>query len=203
MEKPLEVEVYVDYVCPYAYAGALWMRDVAEQLDGKLKVVWRYFSLEQVNSDLGPEWKVWEQPVSHSTKGFDGFRGAIAAQQQGDTAWEKFHFAWMDARHGEKRRASPHAVAEAIGLDMEKFTRDFDDPTLWRKLADDHERGANEFGVFGTPTFVFPNGESAYLQVRPAPPAEQALAFWQDFEEVVVGRPTIFEIKRPKKPVRE
>jgi len=153
-------------------------------------------SLEQVNSTPGGDWKVWNQPTSHLTKGFIGFRGAIAARQQGEEAFEKFHFAWFDARHGARRSASPHDIAVAIGLDTEKFATDFDNPELFKELAVDHERGVNEFGVFGTPTFVFKNGENAYFQIKEVPAAEDTVKYWNEFAHVIVDRPSFQEIKR-------
>jgi len=90
-------------------------------------------------------------------------------------------------------------AAKQAGLDMDRFERDLNDPGLWARIGADYERG-KEIGVFGTPTFVFPDGESAYLKMRPAPPTEDAVAVWNEFVGVVIGRPYIGEIKRPQKP---
>jgi predicted DsbA family dithiol-disulfide isomerase len=194
---PTKVDIYIDYVCPWAYRAALWMRDVKAQLGDELEINWKFFSLEQVNADFGDVWKVWDQPISHQTKGFIGFRGAIAARQQGEDAFEKFHFAWFEARHGTQRRALAHDVAAAIGLDMDQFARDFDNPDLFKELAVDHEYGAREYGVFGTPTFVFENGENAYFQIREVPTAEDTVKFWNELKHIIVDQPTFQEIKRP------
>lgn len=197
MTNPTKVEVYIDYVCPWAYRGALWLKELKAQLGDDLQIDWKFFSLEQVNAAEGDAWKVWHQPASHLTKGFIGFRGAIAARRQGEDAFEKFHYAWFEARHGERRRAVPHDVAESIGLDMEQFARDFDDPDLFKELACDHEHGVKEYGVFGTPTFVFENGENAYFQIREIPAPNDAVTYWNEFKHIVADRPTFQEIKRP------
>ncbi|MDP9472752.1 MAG: hypothetical protein M3Q71_19155, partial [Chloroflexota bacterium] len=63
-----------------------------EQLGDRLQVNWRYFPLEQVNSAEGPEWKLWEQPDSHRSRGRVAFQAAIAARNQGDEAFERFHW---------------------------------------------------------------------------------------------------------------
>lgn len=197
MTAPEKIDVYIDYVCPWAYRAAFWMRNLKEQLGDNIQINWKFFSLEQVNSTHGEEWKVWDQPNTHLTKGFIGFRGAIAARRQSEEAFDKFHYAWFEARHGDKRRASAHDVAQAIGLDMIQFERDFNDPALFQELAADHEEGVREYGVFGTPTFVFPNGEAAYFQIRAIPTRAETLPYWDEFKQIVADRPTFQEIKRP------
>ncbi|MCC6793067.1 MAG: DsbA family protein [Thermomicrobiales bacterium] len=203
MSEPVSIDVYIDYLCPYAHAGASWLRDVRAQLDGNLTINWKFFPLEQVNSDKGPDWKVWEQSTDHRTRGWEGFRAAVAALNQGDEAFERFHFAWFAALHdvpvGVKRQ-TVFEVAEAAGLDTEQFARDFSDTALWTRVGADYRDGKEGLGVFGTPTIVFENGASAYIQTRPAPPKEEALDVWNDFVELVSERPYLKEIKRPVKP---
>ena len=203
MSEPLSIDVYVDYLCPYAQAGAAWLRDVRAQLNGSLVVNWKFFPLEQVNSDKGEDWKVWEQPLDHRTRGWEGFRAAVAALNQGEDAFERFHFGWFEALHDAPvgtKRPSVFEVAERVGLDTAQFERDFSDPALWQRVAQDYETGRENHGVFGTPTIVFPSGASAYVQTRPAPPASEAIDVWNDFVELVADRPYIKEIKRPTKP---
>ena len=93
MPKPLVVEVYYDYLCPYVYAGRFWVRDVQTALGDEIEFVWRSFPLEQVNSPEGPEWKLWEQPDDFVSRGLYAFRGAEAAKLQGSDHFLNFHFA--------------------------------------------------------------------------------------------------------------
>jgi predicted DsbA family dithiol-disulfide isomerase len=203
VSEPISIDVYVDYLCPYAHAGAAWLRDVRSQLNGQIKVNWKFFPLEQVNSDKGEEWKIWEQPLDHRTRGWEGFRAAVAALNQGDDAFERFHFGWFAALHETPvgvKRPTVFEVAESVGLDAAQFEHDFSDPSLWQRIACDYESGRANHGVFGTPTIVFPDGSSAYIQTRPAPPASESIEVWSEFVELVSGRPYIKEIKRPVKP---
>jgi hypothetical protein len=63
-----------------------------------------------------------------------------------------------------------------------------------------YETGVQEHGVFGTPTFVFPTGDAVYLQVLPAPTAEEAVPLWREFAATAVGRPNYREFKRTRRP---
>lgn len=206
-QQRYELDVYFDFLCPFAYQGSEWLREVRDQLGpDRLKITWRYFPLDQVNSTGGPTWKYWEQSDEDiaASRGGEGFRGALAARQQGDELFEKFHQAWFRARHGDLRikgkRPSVDTVAESVGLDMDRFLADKADRSLLAKIGEDYEHGRNAVGVFGVPTLVFSGGESAYVKVRPKPPTEDALAVWREVTAPVLNRPYLTEIKRPTPP---
>jgi protein-disulfide isomerase-like protein with CxxC motif len=105
----------------------------------------------------------------------------------------------VDGRdHG--RRETLLAVADEVGLDLERFERDLSDRSLLHLIGDDYTEARERHGVFGTPTFVFPNGAAAYLKMLPPPPPEEALTVFHEFVTTVRDRAYITEIKRPKKP---
>jgi len=200
-----DIDVYFDFLCPYAYQGSKWLREVREQLGpDRLKITWRYFPLEQVNATDGPDWKFWEQPDDYESRGMEGFRGALAARQQGDELFEAFHQQWFAARHGDlridKRRPTVEGVAESVGLDMARFRADAADRSLLPKIGEDYDHGRETAGVFGVPTLVFSGGESAYVKIRPKPPTEDAVAVWHEVVAPVLNRPYLTEIKRPTPP---
>ena len=166
---------------------------------------WRYFPLEQINSAEGPEWKLWEQPDSHRSRGRPAFQAAIAARMQGDDAFARFHLALLRLKHEEGkdhgRSATLRAAAEAAGLDLERFETDRADRAHLPLIGADYTEARERYGVFGTPTFVFPNGTASYLKTLPPPPKEEAVPFFEDFVRTVRDRPYITEIKRPSPPV--
>lgn len=84
---------------------------------------------------------------------------------------------------------------------MARFEQDFNNASL-DAVGHDHEEGVNTYGVFGTPTFVFPDGRAAYLRLRPLPPEPEMMAVWQQLEAIMEERPYILEIKRPVAPVK-
>src|SRR6185437_10838347 len=99
VSEPVEIDVFYDYGCPYVYRATLWLRDVQAALGDALRVNWRYFPLEQVNSAEGPDWKLWEQPEGYRSRGLPAFRAAEAARRQGDEAFAAIHVALLRARH--------------------------------------------------------------------------------------------------------
>ena len=131
-----------------------------------LEIEWKNFSLEQVNSKEGPDWKVWEQPDVTERRSLLAQIAAEASRKQGDDAHAKFHLALLIARHGGESRMPLNdidtliALAEKTGLDGARLREDMMDPDLPKKIGREHEEARAE-GIFGTPTFVFENGTSS------------------------------------------
>ena len=204
MSDRMKVEVFYDYGCPYVHAAAMWLKDVKCELGDALEIAWRYFPLEQVNSAEGPEWKLWEQPEDYVSRGRGAFHGAAAARNQGDDAFLAFHYGLLNAKHvdgkNHGRRNVVTDVAKTAGLDGPQFERDLDDYSLLAAIGTDYEYGRNEFGVFGTPTLVFPDGASAYLKMLPPSPSDVAMETWAIVTDLVRDHANIAEIKRPSKP---
>lgn len=171
-----------------------------EQLDDELQVNWRFFPLEQVNSAEGPDWKLWEQPDSHRSRGRPAFQAAMAAQKQGAEAFDRFHMALLTAKHEDGqdhgRRSTLVDVAKAAGLDVKRFEQDLSDRSGLGRIGEDYTEGRERFGVFGTPTFVFPDNSALYLKVLPPPPAEDAIDLFEEFIRTARERPYVAEIKR-------
>jgi predicted DsbA family dithiol-disulfide isomerase len=187
------------------HSAAVLLHHAKQQLGDRISVTWRYFSLEQVNSTQGPEWKLWDQPDTYPSRARLAWKGAEAARRRGTEAFERFHLALLTARHQEgkdlTRRETILGAARAAGLDLAQFERDLDHATL-AALGRDHEEGVERYGVFGTPTLVFANGRAAYLKLRPLPPEDELLAVWERLADIIGDRGYIIEIKRPVPPAR-
>lgn len=200
----IKIDVFYDYGCPYVYAAGIWMDRVQAELGDQIEVNWRYYPLEQINSQEGPEWKLWEQPADYKSRGLGAFHGAIAARNQGEDAFKRFHLALLKAKHEEgkehSRRETLVEAAQTAGLDLAQFETDLDDRSLLAKIGPDWDEGHDTHGAFGTPTFVFEDGSAAYIKMRPAAPAEDAVKVFNEFVQTVQGRPYIAEVKRPNKP---
>ena len=90
-------------------------------------------------------------------------------------------------------------LAEECGLDIEQFKSDMKDPKLVEIIANDHTEAVDVHGAFGTPTFIFGNGQSAYLKTF-IPPAEESVDAFNHFLGLFESRPYIGEVKRPQPP---
>ena len=205
MSDRVAVDVYFDFACPYVHSAAAWLREVNRQLgDGRTDVTWRFFPLEEVNAPPDADMPIWDLPTDRRSRGRDSFHAAAAARRQGGEAFERFHTELLTLKHEEGqdhgKRSTLDEAAIRAGLDLARFAADLDDRELLAQIKNDYVDGKERLGVFGTPTFVFPNGQSAYLRILPPPPPEEAVAFWLDFVRDARDRPYLHEIKRPRRP---
>ena len=169
-----------------------------------LVINWWFFSLEQVNSQQGPDWKVWEQPADYPSRGLGAFRAAGAARNQGEVAFDAFHNALLKARHEQRQDIANtsvlEGVAESANLDMSRFKSDLESSEPLTDLARDHTHAVETLGVFGTPTLVFPENQAVFLKMTPPPSAEESLAVFDEVRQIASQRRNIQELKRPSRP---
>ena len=181
----------------------MWLASAQSKISEKLDLNWRSFSLEQANSKEGPDWRIWDQPEDYPFRGFLALRAGKAARLQGEEGFERFHLALLKARHEDRRNIADRDilvdVATSVGLDTARFREDLADHSLVEKIVQDHTEAVEQHGVFGTPTFVFPNGASAFLKLL-RPPDEDAPRLLELLSEVMGNWGYIGEIKRPQPP---
>ena len=175
-----------------------------EDAGSKLSINWKYFSLEQVNSQQEPQWKIWEQPEDYASRGLNAFLAAEAARRQGEAAFGSFHFALLRARHEQRQDIADIdtlvKVAEGINLNMAQFREDLGDRRLLSKLAEDHIYAVETLGVFGTPTLVFPERRAIFLKLASPPSPEESLPVFVELRQLAERRQDIQEVKRPQAP---
>jgi len=205
LSEPVTVDVYFDFTCPYVNSAALWLAEVSRQLGEEApRITWKFFPLEEVNAPPESEIPLWELPAERRSRGRDSLHAAAAARRQGPEAFARFHAALLALKHEQEldhgKQATLVQAAEEAGLDLTRFEADLADRSLLTQIRDDYLEARGTHAVFGVPTFVFPNGQAAYLQVLPPPPPEEAVSFWHDFVHSVRDRPYLREIKRPRKP---
>jgi len=198
---PITFDVFFDYLCPFVYRVARMLDEVRGSGARPIEVRWRYFSLTQVNSkDDG--WTLWDAPESEAVRGRLAFKAAEAARRQG--RFDDLHMPLLEARHRDRLDLDDETVIERVasdaGLDVERFAADLRAPDILDAVARDHRGAVDEHGVFGTPTFLFADGASAY--VRLAGPVENgdAVDVFDRLISVAAGEPRILEIKRPRRP---
>jgi predicted DsbA family dithiol-disulfide isomerase len=198
--EPITFDIFFDYTCPFVFRASRLVDAVQRSGARRVEARWRYFSLTQVNSkDEG--WTVWEAPASEHVRGRLGFAAAEAARRQHRFA--PMHEALLLARHRDRADIDDRGVVERLaaeaGLDLERFRRDLDDPSILQALARDHTEAVTEHGVFGTPTFVFADGPAAYVRLSESAADDGVVEVFDRLVGVAGGEPRILEIKRPHK----
>jgi predicted DsbA family dithiol-disulfide isomerase len=199
--EPIRFDVFFDYTCPFVYRVAGMLDAVRSGGARPIEVRWRYFSLTQVNSkDDG--WTVWNAPQTDNVHGRLAFAAAEAARRQGK--FDDLHMPLLEARHRDRLELDDETVVERVaqdsGLDLARFRADLHDRTIVDAIARDHVAAVGEHGVFGTPTFVFANGQSAYVRLGERVEGEAAVQVFDRIVSIAADEPRILEIKRPRKP---
>ena len=127
----------------------------------------------------------------------------MAAKRQGQEAFESFFMTLLKARHEEKKDLTdPKVLDDAVaasGIAAGRFREDLLDPDLLKELGESHTRAVEEHGAFGVPTYVFPNGNAAFIKMF-IPPAEEAVEMYDSLMKVAGDFKYLGEIKRPQPP---
>jgi predicted DsbA family dithiol-disulfide isomerase len=131
------------------------------------------------------------------------FQGVHAAGKQGADKYLAYMAALFNQRHVNKRNLGTQAILEEtatqVGLDLEQFREDLKSDEVFGIFQRNHTEAVEKYGVFGVPTIMFENEQSAYLKIKIGESPADAVAFWDEFVAIVRNRPTILEIKRPSK----
>jgi protein-disulfide isomerase len=136
-DAPIELVEYGDFECPFCGQAYYSAKAVQAALGDDLRFVFRNFPLAQAHPHALP-----------------AAQAAEAAGLQG-RFWEMHDVLF---EHQDKLdEPNLFRFAGALGLDMERFGRDFASPEVAAKIRADFLSGARS-GVNGTPTF-FVNGE--------------------------------------------
>ncbi|MDZ7678330.1 MAG: DsbA family protein [Acidimicrobiales bacterium] len=194
------VDFHFDIMCPWAYQGSIWMRDVRDQLG--IEVGWRFFSLEEINRVEGKK-HPWEREWSY---GWSMMRIGALLRRDDPALLDRWYEAAATALHVDGRKPHHPDVAEEllgeIGLDPGLVRAAIEDPSTHDEVHADHAR-ATGLGGWGVPILVFENdrgGETALFgPVLIDPPRDDAaVRLW----ELMLGWlefPHLYEVQRPKR----
>jgi predicted DsbA family dithiol-disulfide isomerase len=192
-----ELTVYIDFLCPWAYRGSMWLADVEKA--GRIRPQWAFFSLSQNHDARGgtPAPPTWEREPK--AKGLPAFLAATAARAQGEDAGNRFRLALQRARHEDHLPVDQHSThrlaAERAKLDLTRWELDVQ-AADFGTLAAEHTAAVRR-GVFGVPTLVWPEGRSYYLKITDLIPGDRAVALY-DAIETVHRFGEVIEIKTPE-----
>jgi protein-disulfide isomerase len=136
-DAPIQLVEYGDYECPFCGQAYWSVKALQEALGDNILFVFRNFPLAQAHPHA-----------------LSAAQAAEAAGLQG-RFWEMHDV--LFEHQDMLDEANLFRFAEALGLEMDRFARDFASPEVAEKIRADFLSGARS-GVNGTPTF-FVNGE--------------------------------------------
>ena len=134
-DAPVTIVLFTDFQCPYCARIVPVLNQVLEKNQGKVKLVFKNF------------------PLSTHQYARKAAAAALAAGKQGKF-WE-----YHDRLFQNYNRLNDQILqeqAQQLGLDMQKFEKDMNDPQISQVINQDLQDGAKA-GVRGTPT-IYVNG---------------------------------------------
>ncbi len=194
----MDLAVYFDYTCAYSYAAGVWLRQAVKGEPGVV-IDWRPFIVREVNRSPSEGVPFWEQEGAGRTRTGLAFIAGEAAARQGPLAYDRFRSrlqAAFHVRHLDIRQPGAlEGLASEAGLDVARFAADRADPGLLREAGRSHEEAVERYGVFGTPTLVFPNGRALYLKLAEPPAVGAASRVFALVRELAEEHRFVQEIK--------
>ncbi len=193
------LKVWVDFLCPWARIGAHWIRNVEATGNLDLELEFKSFSLVNINL---PEDASADELWATATERRGLFPAAAAkwVQTQAPDSFTEYQRLMFDARHVDHEKIGQPAVTAQIlsktGLDGDAIVKDISDDPKWLEAARADHDEANELGIFGVPTFVFPGTAPAFIRLLEITDGDRALEIFNDVR-AAARNPTIHEIKRP------
>jgi predicted DsbA family dithiol-disulfide isomerase len=193
------VKVWYDFLCPWARIGVFWIRNVQEAGGLDLDIEWKSFSLENINlPEEASADELWA--TAPERRGLLPAAAAKWAETQGSEVFGAYQRAMFDARHVDRKKiGKPEVTAEilsAVGVDGEAVTGELVENPKWLEAARaDHEEAA-ELGVFGVPTFVFPDAAPVFTRLLEVTEGDRAVEIYKRLRSAAED-PLIHEIKRP------
>ncbi len=187
------IEFYFDPLCPWAWQGGVWIRQVEQVRD--IRVEWRLFSLFLINEhrELGPE--VRDQMLSPLRV------LALVRREGGNQAVGRAYRAIGERLHERKPKPemTPALLREtlrAADLVPALLDRALADPSTEGEVIAEHEAIVERVGAFGVPTIVLPNGRGIFGPVKALAPLGEAAGELWDHVRWIADQEDFFELKR-------
>jgi protein-disulfide isomerase-like protein with CxxC motif len=175
---------------------------VREKLGEELRITWKAFLLEQVNSRRGEEWKAWKDTrfASRDMPPHEAAKSILAAQ--GEEAFNRFHMAVFRAYHQDKRDIANPLELLAVAGEQDLTTDVLAEDLRTRKYRDaigvDHEEAYEEYDIFGVPTILFDGNQPTFVKLAAgAWEGSEDLELFHALCNLVATRPYVLEVKKP------
>jgi len=180
---------------------ATWLESIKTEVAEDFSIQWKTFSLDQQNSEKGPDFMMWEHP-EYPSRGVPALVAAKAAKNQGEPLFLGFHLATFEAIHDEGKDIADGKVlrdiAKYAGLDLVRFEQDMAREETWQAVGEDHIESKTKYDVFGVPTLVFGQGQAVFVKLGPIPESkEERISLFELIYAMGAKRPYLLELKRP------
>ena len=175
------IALYADLACPYAYIAAYRLRQLRDAYRGRVIVVHKCLALEYVNRQPTPKptldseipilmlqqpdlpWQPWHAPLwQWPVTIWPAFEAVKCAERQSAELADDLAWAIRTAFFVESRCISMRdvllALAAQVGLEMSRFTADFDSGHAKPQVIAEAREGWEQLKVAGSPSFVLPSG---------------------------------------------
>jgi protein-disulfide isomerase len=148
---PVTIEEFGDFQCPPCGIMAAFLKKTEEEYGSGLQVIFHHF------------------PLAMHAHAREAALAAEAAHSQG-RFWEMHDLLYQEQAAWSKAQDVPalfNSYAGTIGLDVERFKKDLQDPEVAARVDADQKLGASR-GVTSTPTFFVNNVALPAAAVNPA-----------------------------------
>jgi 2-hydroxychromene-2-carboxylate isomerase len=192
----MSLTVAFEYDCGYSYKALRWLRAVAAEAGD---VTWRPFSLYQVNNQHGADWFVWEHP-EEETRSFLALSAAAWLQREQPDVFDDFHvrtFETIQEEHQACEKDVVLRIAESAGADVARLADALASGEAQKLAGESHMDLRDHYGVFGTPTLIFPNDAVMYVRLKGQWSDDRHRRRVFKMIEDVAEEPIIGEIQRP------
>lgn len=188
------IRFHFDPLCPWAWQGSRWIREVEKVRD--VEVEWRLFSLRLINEGS-------DDPLADAhLKGTPALRTlALARRESGNDGVARLYEALGRRVHENREELAPATVRGALSdaeLDPELIDRALQDPSTMAEVRTEHDEAVEDVGAFGVPTIVLASGRGIFGPViSRAPQGEEAGQLW-DHVRSLIALDGFFELKRER-----
>ena len=114
-DAPVTIVKWLDYQCPYCAQSVKLVDDILKKYPNDVKVVYKNF------------------PLSFHKQAKMAAKYSLAAEKQGKYI-EMYHAIYKDYKKLRENPELPVEIAKNLGLDLEKFKKDYADPSIEKQI---------------------------------------------------------------------
>jgi len=199
--KQLKIDIFADYACPFVFNAYIWLGKIKNHYGDNLNINWKSFLLDTKDENFD-----WKNPETWSSnRSLMSLIAGKAAKRQGEDLFKRYHDKLLMSRNSQTGRIRLNdkstliQLAHECDLNLDQFEFDLTSEEVIDEVSTDHNEAVNKFGVFGTPTFVFENGNAIYLKTF-IPPEQNIIQNFEHFLSIAKDCSFIGEMKRPQPP---